>query len=603
MFNDIKKIKYLLSKKERNSSIVLFIFMCFQGILDVIGIGFILPFIAIASSPSSIHSHKILSKAYHVLGFSTDRGFLIFFGFVVVAVLILGSLYSSLVSYAAIKTSCLREHSLSVRLFGGYLKQKYSYFLHKNTSDISKNIVVELRAFIKGVYLPLHVLFSKLISIIFIVTLLFIARPYVSLAIVAFFIVVYFLVSFVTKRKLARISSAVIKTNRDLGRQLSETFGGIKLIKLYGNESFFNGLFSVPAKAYPELTATSMTIGMVPKYIMESFTYGGLVLLILYFIIFQGGFLKAMPVLTLFAFASYRVMPSIQAIFIALASVRSNIKSLDLIYNEFRELSQTAEDLGSNPAACHTSIDDLSFEDRFSLNNIKFSYGLNQNNVLKNINMAVKKNTVVGLVGKTGAGKSTLVDIMLGLLTPSGGYLSVDNKPLKLSDMSSWQRKLSYVPQYIYLSDASIIENIAYGMDAKLIDVRKVNYVANLAGIHDFIVTELPDGYETEVGERGVRLSGGQRQRIGIARALYRDPEVLVLDEATSALDNTTEKQIMDSVFEISKNITVIIIAHRISTLQRCNTIYEIKNGNIHEVFYDGEYDRIISEPATSEKC
>lgn len=321
----------------------------------------------------------------------------------------------------------------------------------------------------------------------------------------------------------------------------------------------------------------------MPRFILEGIAFGGILLIILFIISQTGNFNNALPILSLYVFAGYRLMPAMQQIYSSLTNLAFVGPSVDKLYNELKDL-KTGNKIESQEI--------LTPQKSISLENIFYNYPNSTKTTLKNINLNIMAKSTVGLVGATGSGKTTIIDIILGLLKAQKGNLKVDGKVVNKQNLNSWQKSIGYVPQNIYLSDNSIASNIAFGIDLNDINFNAVKKAAKIANLHDFVIEELPNQYQTIVGENGIKLSGGQRQRIGIARAMYNSPQVLVFDEATSALDNQTEKVVMDAVNNLNKEVTIIIIAHRLGTVKKCDNIFLIDNG---EVINQGTFDELIN--------
>ena len=320
----------------------------------------------------------------------------------------------------------------------------------------------------------------------------------------------------------------------------------------------------------------------MPRFVLEAIAFGGILLIILYILANTGSVNDAIPIISLYAFAGYRLMPAIQVIYLSSTRLKFVGPALDKIINDIKNLKPL--NLNQNQGV-------LNFNKAIDLKNISYNYPNSQRTSLKNINLSIPNSSRVGIMGQTGCGKTTMVDIILGLLDPEKGTLEVDGQIIKDQNRRSWQRSIGYVPQQIYLSDDTIAANIAFGVDPKDINKDLVERASKIANLHEFVINELPDQYETSVGERGIRLSGGQRQRIGIARALYHNPKVLILDEATSALDDQTEKVVMEAIHNLDKNITIIIIAHRLSTIKNCDIVYLLEKGELKNT---GTFEEII---------
>ena len=366
----------------------------------------------------------------------------------------------------------------------------------------------------------------------------------------------------------------------------TEVLQGIKDLKLLGRTHNYLRTFSRASHAFGRYEMQSGTISALPRYAMESIAFGGILLILLYLLSVRRDINQALPIMALYALAGYRLMPAIQQIFGGTAQLRFSLSSLGILQSELDELRNTADEFDEGEPAAEP----LPLVGEIRVSGVSYRYPLAEQDALRNLNIAVQKNTTVGLVGSSGAGKTTLVDIVLGLLQPSAGAVLLDGKPIERRQLRAWRDCIGYVPQQTYLTENSIARNIALGLPEIEIDMARVETVARLANLHDFIASELPDKYATLVGERGVRLSGGQRQRIGIARALYHDPQILVFDEATSALDGITEDTIIAAIRSLAHTKTIILIAHRFSTIRDCDSIYVLDGGAVTD---NGTYDEL----------
>ena len=377
------------------------------------------------------------------------------------------------------------------------------------------------------------------------------------------------------------------RANTEQFKALNEAFGDVRLVKLWGCEDFFINSYSKPAAAVARFNSTKTVIKQTPRSIMEIIAFGGIIIVVLYLLASGRGFQDLLPLIGVYAFAIYRLMPSLQTIFADATEMRFAAKSIDSLYETMYSFNNE-----KHPSSVdNKKVERILLKKEFRLESITFSYPNTQEPVICNLNLKVDVNSSVALVGVTGAGKTTIANIILGLLKPDIGKILVDGIEITDENLSNWQRNLGYIPQDIYLQDDTIARNIAFGIPDDSIDLGVIEDVARIANIHNFIVKELPEGYQTIVGERGVRLSGGQRQRIGIARALYNNPDILVLDEATSALDGATEGEVFTAIQNIAKTKTLIIIAHRLTTIKECDVIYVLKNGSITG---SGKYDELI---------
>ena len=349
-------------------------------------------------------------------------------------------------------------------------------------------------------------------------------------------------------------------------------------------------MFSESAYIFARNQSNLLVISQLPRLILEAIVFGGILLILLYIMNQEGTFNRAIPILSLYVFAAYRLMPAIQQIYGSFTQLTFVGPSLHKLYEDLTNLKtfNKNQDQGI-----------LSFNKTICLKNIHYNYPNTTRTALKNISLTIHEKSTVGLVGATGCGKTSIVDIILGLLEPQQGTLEVDGKVIKKHNVRSWQRSIGYVPQHIYLSDDTVAANIAFGVESKNIDYDMIIKAAKIANLHEFVFGQLPKKYQTSIGERGIRLSGGQRQRIGIARALYHNPQVLILDEATSALDNQTEKIVMDAISNLSKNITIILIAHRLSTVEVCDNIFVLENG---QLMGHGTYQQLKTTNKTFQK-
>jgi ABC-type multidrug transport system fused ATPase/permease subunit len=423
---------------------------------------------------------------------------------------------------------------------------------------------------------------AKSMIAIAIIALLFLTNPKITLIIGFSFIIIYGLIYKFSSGLLSRIGKQNLKSNELRYTAISEAFGAAKEVKVSGLEEVYIKRFSNPTKIFMQNHALSQVIALLPRFALEIMAFGGIMVMILIIMRQTGNINSVLPIISLYVFAGYRLMPAIQAIYSSFTRVVFVGPSLDKLCDDIKNLKtyNTKQEKGI-----------LSLNKKISLTNINYNYPNTSRTALKDINIDIIAKTTVGLVGVTGSGKTTTVDIILGLLEAQKGTLKIDDQIITSQNARSWQRSIGYVPQHIYLSDDTVAANIAFGVESVDINQEAVNKSAKIANLHEFVMNELPKQYQTTIGERGIRLSGGQRQRIGIARALYHNPQVLILDEATSALDNLTEQAVMDAVNNLGKNITIILIAHRLSTVKNCDRIFLLENGKI---INEGTFEELI---------
>ena len=572
----IIKIFNLLSKKEKNQTIVIIFMTLIMGIFDALGVASILPFISILSEPNLLSTNQFLKFIYsksELIGIKNQSDFLFFLGFAVFLFLLISLSFKALTTYMINRFVFMREYSLGKRLLQSYLCRPYVWFLNKNSSDLGKTILSEVSIVIRQGLTPLMNLIAQGAISSAIILLLLIFNTKVTIIIFTSLFCAYSLTYIFVSGWLKRLGKERLQSNSDRFKTISEAFGAIKNIKIKNLENIYEKSFSKPAFIFAKGQSTLRAISQIPRYIFEIFAFGGLILLILYLMQTNGSFLISLPMISLYAFAGYRLIPSLQQIYSSITQIRFCGPAIESLNKDLIKFKKTNS----------LSFENTKFELKKSikLEKISFSYPGSSNFALNNIDLNIKQNSSVGIVGATGSGKTTLIDLILGLLTQTKGKLLIDDIEITSVNKKNWQEIIGYVPQNVYLIDDSIISNIALGIEKNSIDFDAIVKSAKIANLHDFIINELDEKYQTIVGERGVRLSGGQVQRIGIARALYHNPEVLVFDEATSSLDNITEKAVMDSLNCLVEKKTILIIAHRLSTVQNCDQIIFLDKGQI----------------------
>jgi ATP-binding cassette, subfamily B, bacterial PglK len=573
----IKKVLFLLTPSERLQAYLLLFMILIMALLDMIGVASILPFIAVLTNPNLIETNLILNSVFEsskIFGVENNQQFLFILGIFVFILLVVSQVFKVITTYFQVRFIQMREYSIGKRLIEGYLHQPYSWFLNRHSAELGKSILSEVAIVIGGCIYPVMELISKGMVTIALIVLLVLVDPKIALIVGLSLCCAYGVIFFFLRNFLKRIGKERLKNNQLRFMSVSEAFGAAKEIKVGGLEQIYIRRFSDAAKNFARYTALSQAISQLPRFILEAIAFGGVMLMILYMMRQTGGFINSLPIISLYIFAGYRLMPAVQQIYTAFTQISFNSPSIDLLNKDIKNLKPF------NSNQVH-DVDTLSLNKAITLKNIYYNYPNATRVALKNININIPAKSTVGLIGTTGSGKTTTVDIILGLLEPQKGTLEVDGQVVSKKNSRAWQRSIGYVPQHIYLADETIEANIAFGLDPKDINQEAVEKASKIANLHEFIMHELPNKYQTTIGERGVRLSGGQRQRIGIARALYHNPQVLILDEATSALDNQTEQAVMDAVNNISKDITIILIAHRLNTVKNCDIIFKLEKGQI----------------------
>ena len=578
----IKKILDLLTPPERKRAGLLLCMILVTAILDVVGVASIMPFMAVLSNPDQIQTNVFLNAAYTKLGFTKPQQFLFALGLLVFVLLMVSLALRALTTYAQQRFALMREYSIGKLLLESYLCQPYSWFLSRHSADMGKTILSEVDKVIYYTFLPLLNLIAYGAVTIALFILLIVVDPKLALIACVIFATAYALIFKTTRAFLARIGKERTKVNQERFCAVIEAFSAAKEVKVGGLEQTYIKRFAVPAQIYARNLATAQAISQMPRFAIEGIAFGGMLLVVLYLMLQTNSFSNALPIIALYTFAGYRLMPALQQIYGAVTQLRFGYPALDALHADLMSLQ---------PKYPNPSQDAIPLKQAITLNQIHYCYPNAQQSALKNLSLSISAKSTVGLVGVTGSGKTTMVDLILGLVEAQEGTLEVDGQAITEHNRRAWQRTIGYVPQQIYLADDTVAANIAFGLDPKDIDQQAVERAAKIANLHDYVTNELPQQYETTVGERGVRLSGGQRQRIGIARALYHKPQVLILDEATSALDNLTERAVMEAIHNLGHEITIILIAHRLSTVRACDTIFLLESG---ELKAKGSYAELI---------
>ena len=570
-----KKLLFLLSPHERKRASLLLIMIIIMAFLDMLGVASILPFMAVLVSPDLIETNFLLNTMFQIskmFGVENNQQFLFVLGILIFVLLIISLIFKALTTFAQVRFVQMREYSIGKRLVEGYLYQPYSWFLNRNSADLGKTILSEAQQVIGSGMYPLMNLISQGIISIALIVLLILINPKLIFLIFILFVTAYGLIYKFYQKLLNRIGKQRLINNELRFLAISESFGAAKEVKIGGLEQTYIKRFSNAAYTFAQNQASASVIGLLPRYVIEALAFGGIILMVLFLMSQTGHFNNVIPVISLYVYAGYRLMPAFQQIYNSFTSLAVVGPSLDKLHDDIKNLK---------PFNLNQNQDILSLKTAITLKNIYYNFPNTSKFVLKNISLTIPAKSKVGIVGTTGSGKTTIVDIILGLLEAQKGILKVDNEVITQKNSRAWRKCVGYVPQHIYLSDNTIAANIAFGIEPKYINKKQVIKASKIANLHDFVINELPKKYQTIIGERGVRLSGGQRQRIGIARALYHNPKVLVLDEATSALDNRTEKYVMDALNNLDKDMTVILIAHRINTLRFCDIIFKINKGRL----------------------
>lgn len=565
----IRKLSAIFNRKQKMYLMILAFMILLGALLELIGVSAILPVANVMLDPNVLETNEIYKFISNVTGIKDVRGFIVLLCVAIILVYIIKNAYLSFLYYIQTRFTQNNSMRLSVALLNNYLHRDYLYHTEHNISEMQRNIIREVENFF-GLVETMIQFVIEIVTSLALLIYIFVTDWQTTLMMVALIgipigtSVLYF------KKKLYRIGQIGREYNIVSMKWLLQALGGVKEIKATNREDFFDSNFMDARQKEIGMQIKSMVIKKVPRYVVEACCIGGMMVIVIVNILSGIDLALFANTLVVIALSAARLMPAFNRITEYTGTIMYRMPSLDVIYEDVVMLNNGYED-------CGTSTERLILDKQISIDKLSFRYPEAEDNVFENLSFSIKKNTSVALIGPSGSGKTTLADVLLGLLKPTTGSICVDSTNI-FGDLPKWRNSISYIPQTIYLTDDSIRNNIAFGQPEDEIDEEKIWSVLQQASL-DVFVRNLPEGINTIVGDRGVRLSGGQRQRIGIARALYREPVVLLMDEATSALDQETESAIMESIENLHGAVTMIIIAHRLTTIQKCDEIYELKEG------------------------
>lgn len=569
------KIFTILTPEKRRKSLFLLIMMTIGAMLEALGIASIMPLLSIMGDETFLQKNPSILKLVSIFGIDDQKQFSIFFAGVLIFVYIIKNVYLAIQSKIQIKFTMNLEAKYSSELMDTYLNKSYLFHLSHNSAQILRDVASGAQTAFRNILLPTLNLLTEAITVFGIWIFLVFVDPLTAIGAAGILGFLSILLLKLLRKKISKKGELNSKLQIDVNKWINQGVGAIKETKVLRREKYFSYSFRNAYKEYTNANSSFQFLNSIPRFIIEFIVVFGLLLLIIIKLILNQPINQIVTLLGVLALAAFRLMPSVTRIINYANMIKFQMPLFNELYNEFIQIRDRIQ---KKETISFANTDKrLVFNKNIEIKNLTFSYNDEEQPVIKNISFEIPKGSFVGIVGTSGAGKTTFVDILLGLLKPSNGEVFVDGIDI-FKNIRSWQADLSYVPQSIYLIDGTIRENIAIGIDSTNIDDQRIQEVLEMSELSSFINT-LPNGIETEVGERGVRLSGGQKQRIGIARALYQMPEVLVLDEATSALDNETEKSIMNTILKLKGKITIISIAHRLSTLDGCDFKIKFESG------------------------
>lgn len=570
-----KKLSYIFSKRDKYKIALLLCIMVAGSFLELLGVAVFQPFVNIIMMPDSIQENPYLARIYQMFGCSTTESFLTVVALGIIVIYVVKNVYLWVEQNLIMKFTYGMQQKLSTRLLTTYLSEPYTFHLNKNIAELQRSMQEDTGLFTQVLMHTLQLVAEVVVCIVLGVYLFTVSNS-ITVVIVGLLILCVVLFTKITKRFTEQLGKEAQVYKGKLYQWVNQSLGGVKEVKVLNREEFFVSSYKKYYGLYIKGVRINRLLSITPKYMVEAVCMTGLLIAIIIKLNFGHGELENfIPQLATFAVAAFRLLPSVGRINEHVNNILYAVPSVDLIYGDLKGIEDYQESKGEEEGK------EWSFEHGITAKHITYAYPNTDTNVLEDANCVIPKGKTVAFIGSSGAGKTTMADIILGLLVPQRGKILVDDIDV-FKNLTMWHHQIGYIPQVIYLSDDTIRNNIAFGIHEDQIDEEAVRTALKKAQLAEFVDT-LPDGLDTIVGDRGVRLSGGQRQRIGIARALYHDPEILVLDEATSALDNETETAVMEAIESLQGSKTMIIIAHRLTTIQNADIIYEVGDGKVTE--------------------
>ena len=556
--------------------------MLISAITEVISLGAIIPFLGVLTAPDKVFSHPIVSDIAQIFGILSAEQLALPITILFITAILLANFTRLLLLWVSTKLSFMAGADLSYEVYHRTLHQPYIVHLERNSSEVITGILNKVGGVVFNILLPALTFISSLLLLIMVITALMVIDPIITSISVIGFGSTYILITILTRKKIANNSDCIAYETTMLHKALQEGLGGVREVLLDGTQQLYCDIYRKADLPLRKAQGSNIFISSSPKFGMEAIGVSLIAIIAYTFSQQQGGVTAVIPALGAIALGAQRLLPALQNCYASWSVITG---SRALLFDSLLLLEQPISTDSSN-----TLAERMDFKENIRLDSVSFRYKKNTPWVLDNLNLEISKGERIGFVGETGSGKSTSLDLIMGLLEPTTGEVIIDGKPLTDVELHKWRKNIAHVPQSIFLIDSSMAENIAFGVPKELIDIKLVQDAAKQAQIAEFIERQ-PNGYDSPVGERGVQLSGGQRQRIGIARALYKKANVLIFDEATSALDDTTEKAVMDAIEGLDRSVTVLFIAHRLTTLRNCDRIIELKDGS---VLNDDRYEKML---------
>jgi ABC-type multidrug transport system fused ATPase/permease subunit len=575
-FDLVRRVLFLARPYGRKKLAFVFFLSLSQAVFQVIGVTSIFPFLAVASNPARIRHSQFGLRFLALVPRMGDRELLITAGIIAIAGLLLSNGVNLLAEYARTRYANSFAHWLRVRLLRRIASQPYGYFLRRNSADLLRKVMGDVTNYTNGVLLPLLDSIARALTAGFLLATLFLVQPVIALCAALGLGAFYLLIFRLLARKRREINEGLGTAFGGSYRDAQQLLGGIKPIKVHGAGKHFLSRFTNHSGVLAQMSSRVPIVANSARYLVEPLAFGGLVVAVLALAIRGRDFSDILPNLGVMAVAGYRLVPSLQLLYSQVTQVSSMRHSLDEVYDEFVAAETDTSVSPALDSDAFASARPFRWNDAITMREVSFRYPGAMRPALDGLSLTIAKNTSLGVIGATGSGKSTLVDLLLGLYQPTAGEILIDGRPLTPALVPVWQTSIGYVPQDIFLTDDTIARNIAFGLPENEIDLALLREACAMAQLLDFIEAELPDGFDTNVGERGIRLSGGQRQRIGLARALYHRPSLLILDEATSALDIATEAKLLQALRNLAGKLTMVVAAHRLSAVANCDQLVDL---------------------------
>ena len=574
MIATLKQIYQLLSEQQKRRYLRLQLLIIVMAFFELFGVASIAPFMAVVGDESILQQPGLLQTLYLWTELESEREFLIVLGLGVLVALGASTLVSIFTTWKLSLFATQIGAEISSKLYGYYIRESWLFHTSTNSSALVKEISTEVHRITYEILLPFVYMNAMVVMALFIAVALFVFDPLVALAGMVFFTLSYMAIYQLIRRQVMRNGTAISTTAEQRFKLMNEGFGGIKDTILLGRQSMLSEHFSHTSQQMALAQGQNSALSLVPKFFLEFMVFGALVALVIYMLWqAQGNLAQVLPVLSIYALAGFKLLPAFQRVYSGMVLIKGSVSAFEAIKDDWAKANQ----LERRKSVIATR---LSLQQQIVLDEVSFYYPGKSEPALEKVSLQIRAKQIIGVVGPSGSGKSTFVDLLMGLMTAQSGSIAIDGQPLEEGNIRRWQNNIGYVAQSIFLTEGSIAQNIAFGLPLAQIDMTKVQRCLKLAHLDEW-VSSLEQGVMTEVGERGVQLSGGQRQRIGIARALYHDADVLVFDEATSALDSVTEKLIMQAIHDFSGQKTIILIAHRLNTIEKCDQVFYFEGGRL----------------------